>query len=147
MSSLAFNKRGSFDYEILEKFETGIALKGYEVKAVKNGHMQIAGSYVIIRHNEAWLLNSTIPPYQPKNSPKDYDPGRSRRILLTKKEIGYLGGKLHKNNLTLLPIEVYTKNRLIKLKLGLGRPLKKTDKREVIKKRETEKEIRREIRG
>ncbi len=142
MSSLAFNKRGSFDYEILEKFEAGIALKGYEVKAVKSGHAQIAGSYVVIRHNEAWLLNSMIPPYQPKNTPKDYDPGRSRRILLAKKEIGYLVGKLHKNNLTLLPLEVYTKNRLIKLKLGLGRPLKKTDKRDIIKKREVQKEIR-----
>lgn len=146
MSSLAFNKRGSFDYEIQEKFEAGIELRGYEVKSVKNGHMQIAGSYVVIRHNEAFLVNSTIPPYQPKNSPKDYDPARSRRLLLTKKEINYLTGKLHQKGLTLLPLEVYTKNRLIKLKLGLGKPLKKSDKREIIKKREIDKEIQRAVR-
>ncbi len=143
MSSLAFNKRGSFDYDIQEKFEAGIALYGQEVKSVKGGHMQIAGSYVVIRHNEASLVNATIPPYQPKNTPKEYDPARSRRLLLTKKEIDYLTGKLHQKGLTLLPLEVYTKNRLIKLKLGLGKPLKKSDKREVIKKREVEKEIQR----
>jgi SsrA-binding protein len=143
MSSLAFNKRANFDYGIEEKLEAGIELKGYEVKAVKNGHMQIAGSYAVIRRNEAWLLNSHIPPYQPKNTPKDYDPARSRRLLLTKKEINYLTGKLHEKGLTLLPLEVYTKRGLIKLKLGLGRPLKKSDKREVKKKREVDKEIRR----
>ncbi len=142
MSSLAFNKRANFDYEIQEKFEAGIELKGYEVKAVKNSHMQIAGSYVNIRHKEAWLLNSHIPPYQPKNTPKDYDLARTRRLLLTKKEIDYLTGKLHEKGLTLLPLEVYTKRGLVKLKLGLGRPLKKADKREVKKKRETRKKIR-----
>jgi SsrA-binding protein len=146
MSSLAFNKRANFDYEIQEKFEAGIELKGYEVKAVKNGHMQIAGSYAVIRHKEAWLLNSHVPPYQPKNTPKDYDPARSRRLLLTKKEIEYLTGKLHEKGLTLLPLEVYTKRGLIKLKLGLGRPLKKSDKRDVIRKREVNKEIERAVR-
>ncbi|MGC9603000.1 MAG: SsrA-binding protein SmpB [Minisyncoccia bacterium] len=146
MSSLAFNKRANFDYEIEEKFEAGIELKGYEVKAVKNGHMQIAGSYAVIRHNEVWLLNSHIPPYQPKNTPKEYDPARSRRLLLTKKETSYLSGKLHEKGLTLLPLEVYTKRGLIKIKLGLGKPLKKSDKREIIRKRETKKEIERALR-
>jgi SsrA-binding protein len=143
MSSLAFNKRANFDYDIEEKFEAGIELKGYEVKSVKNGHMQIAGSYAVIRHNEANLVNSIIPPYQPKNTPKEYDPARTRRLLLTRKETEYLTGKLHEKGLTLLPLEVYTKRGLIKLKLGLGRPLKRTDKREKIRERETEKEIRR----
>ena len=146
MSSLAFNKRANFDYDIQEKFEAGIELKGYEVKAVKGGHMQIAGSYAVIRHNETWLLNSHVPPYQPKNTPKDYEPARSRRLLLTKKETEYLTGKLHEKGLTLLPLEVYTKRGLIKLKLGLGKPLKKSDKREVIKKREIDKEIQRAVR-
>lgn len=140
---MAFNKRANFDYGIEEKFEAGIELKGYEVKSVKGGHMQIAGSYAVIRHDQAWLLNSHIPPYQPKNTPKDYDPARSRRLLLTKKETDYLTGKLHEKGLTLLPLEVYTKRGLIKLRLGLGKPLKKMDKRDTIKKRETEREIRR----
>jgi len=146
MSSLAFNKRGSFDYDIEEKLEAGIALIGYEVKSVKGGHMQIAGSYAVIRHNEAFLVNANIPPHQPKNTPKEYDPARSRRLLLTRKEIEYLTGKLHQKGLTLLPLEVYTKRGLIKLKLGLGKPLKKSDKREVIKKREVDKEIQRAVR-
>lgn len=146
MSSLAFNKRASFDYDIQEKIEAGIELKGFEVKAVKSGHMQIAGSYAVIRHNEAWLLNSHIPPYQPKNTPKEYDPARSRRLLITKKEIEYLTGKLHEKGLTLLPLEVYTKRGLIKLKLGLGKPLKKADKRDSIRKKEVDREIQRAVR-
>ncbi|MEK7626697.1 MAG: SsrA-binding protein SmpB [Patescibacteria group bacterium] len=146
MSSLAFNKRASFDYDIQEKIEAGIELKGFEVKTVKSGHMQIAGSYAVIRHNEAWLLNSHIPPYQPKNTPKEYDPARSRRLLITKKEIEYLTGKLHEKGLTLLPLEVYTKRGLIKLKLGLGKPLKKADKRDSIRKKEVDREIQRAVR-
>ncbi|MEK7651227.1 MAG: SsrA-binding protein SmpB [Patescibacteria group bacterium] len=146
MSSLAFNKRASFDYDIQEKIEAGIELKGFEVKAVKSGHMQIAGSYAVIRHNEAWLLNAHIPPYQPKNTPKEYEPNRSRRLLITKKEIEYLTGKLHEKGLTLLPLEVYTKRGLIKLKLGLGKPLKKADKRDAIRKKEVDREIQRAVR-
>lgn len=146
MSSLAFNKRANFDYDIQEKIEAGIELKGFEVKAVKSGHMQIAGSYAIVRHNEAWLLNAQIPPYQPKNTPKEYETDRSRRLLITKKEIEYLTGKLHEKGLTLLPLEVYTKRGLIKLKLGLGKPLKKADKRDTIRKKEVDREIQRAVR-
>ena len=93
MSVLTNNKRAFFDYEILETYEAGISLLGFEVKAVKNGRIALVGSYVVMRGNEAWLLNADIPPYQAKNTPAGYDPTRSRRLLLKKPEIKELIGK------------------------------------------------------
>jgi SsrA-binding protein len=145
MAVIAQNRRARFDYEILETYEAGIGLKGFEVKSVKTGRINLGGSYVIIRNGEAWLINADISPYQPKNTPPEYDSKKSRRLLLTKKEIKYLTGKLREKRLTLVPLEVYTKNRLVKLKLGLVRPRKKIDKRELIRKRETAREIKRII--
>lgn len=138
------NKRAFFDYEILETYEAGIELKGYEVKSIKNGRINLAGSYAILRNNQVWLLNSDVPPYQPKNTPTDYDSRRTRRLLLNKSEIQGLIGKIHEKTLTLLPLKVYTKNHKIKLEIGLGKSRKKADKREVIKKRETDREMRRD---
>ena len=146
MSSLAFNKRASFDYDIQGKDRGRHRIERLRGESGQKYHMQIAGSYAVIRHNEAWLLNAHIPPYQPKNTPKEYEPNRSRRLLITKKEIEYLTGKLHEKGLTLLPLEVYTKRGLIKLKLGLGKPLKKADKRDAIRKKEVDREIQRAVR-
>ncbi len=142
------NKRAYFDYQILETFEAGIELFGFEVKAIKNGRINIAGSYVVIRDNEAYLLNADIPAYQPKNAPENYDSKRTRRLLLKKSEIKTLIGRTQEKGLTLLPLKVYTKGRknLIKIEIGLGKSRKKADKREVLKKREVGREIRREIR-
>src|SRR3989344_2259397 len=92
MMVIATNKRAHFDYEILETYEAGIELYGFEVKAVKTGHINLTGSFAVIRNTEAWLLNATIPPYQAKNTPTDYDPTRSRRLLLHKSEIKELIG-------------------------------------------------------
>lgn len=142
--ALAENKRAYFDYEILEKYEAGIELAGHEVKSVKTGKINLSGAYVIIRNNEVWLINADIPPYQPKNTPEGYNPKRTRRLLLTKKEIRELIGKTNQKTLTLLPLKAYTKGRknLIKLEIGLGKSRKKSDKRELIKKRDIDKEIR-----
>jgi len=142
MTILAQNKKAFFDYEILEKYETGIELKGFEVKSIKKGQINLNGSYVIIRNGEAWLVNANIAPYQLKNTPTDYNPAKNRRLLLTKKEINYLASKLEQKNLTIIPLEVYNKNRLIKLKIALVKPRKKIDKREIIKKREARREIK-----
>lgn len=141
----AVNRRALFDYEILEKYEAGIELHGFEVKAIKTGHINLAGSYVIIKENEAWLLNATIPPYQPKNTPSDYNETRSRRLLLHKSEIKELIGKSAQRGLTLVPLRVYDKKSRIKLEFGVARPKKKYDKREVIKRREAEREIERKL--
>ena len=152
MKALSENRRAFFDYEVLEKFEAGIELKGLEVKSSKLGRLNIAGSFALSRATsrggaEFWLINADIPPYQPNNTPADYNPKRSRRLLLTSKEIKYLLGKLTGENLTLVPLRVYTKRGLIKIELGLVRPKKKYDKRETIKKREAKKEIARTLKS
>lgn len=139
------NRRVYFDYEILETYEAGVELFGFEVKAVKTGHMNLAGSYAVIRNNEAWLLNATIPPYQPKNAPPDYDPTRSRRLLLHKAEIKELIGKAAQKGLTIVPLKVYTKRGRVKILVGLAKHKKKADKREIIKRREAEREIKRSL--
>ena len=143
MPDLAENKRARFDYEILETYEAGIELFGFEVKAVRAGRMNLTGSYVIIRGEEAYLLNTDLPPYQPINTPKDYDSKRTRKLLLKRKEIKELMGRVKESGLTILPLNVYTKGRFIKLKIGLGKSKKKHDKRETIKKRDIEREMRR----
>lgn len=143
MKVFAENKKAYFDYEVSEKFEAGISLLGYEVKSIRAGKINLAGSYVVLKEEELFLIGCHIPPYQPKNTPLDYSPERSRKILLRKSEIKYLIGKTHQKGLTLIPLKVYTRNAKIKLEFGIGKGKKKADKREVIKKREVEREIRR----
>lgn len=147
MKILAQNKKVLFNYQILEKFEAGISLIGQEVKSIKSGRINLAGSYVVIKNNEVFLIGANVPPYQPKNAPQDYDPERSRKLLLKKSEIKHLIGKSREKGLTLIPLKIYTKQRKIKLEFGIGKGRKKTDKRELIKKRETEREIRKTMKN
>ena len=144
MASYAENRKARFNYEFLEKYEAGIELLGTEVKSVRNGQMSLEGAFVIIRGGEAFLINANIPPYQVKNAPKDYDPLRNRKLLLTKKEIAELAGSEKNKSLTIVPVSVYNKNRKIKVEVALVKGKKKFDKRETIKKRDTDREIRRE---
>ena len=144
MASYAENRKVRFNYEFLEKYETGIELLGTEVKSVRDGQMSLEGAFVIIRGGEAFLINANIPPYQIKNAPKDYDPLRNRKLLLTKKEIAELAGSEKNKSLTIVPISVYNKGRKIKVEIALVKGKKKFDKRETLKKRDTEREIRRE---
>ena len=144
MKELARNKRALFDYQILEKIEAGIELLGLEVKAAKGGKMDLSGSYARVKDGQVWLLGASIQPYQPKNTPESYDPERIRRVLLTKKEISELVGKTRESGLTLIPLRAYIKGRLVKLELA--RSKKKGDKRETIRKREVDREIRSSLR-
>jgi len=143
------NKKAYFNYQVLEKFEAGISLIGQEVKSIKSGRINLAGSYVVLKDSEIFLIGVNIPPYQPKNVPADYNPERSRKLLLKKSEIKYLIGKVKQRGLTLVPLKVYTKRGKIKLEFGVARGKKKVDKRELIKKREFEREkerfLKREI--
>ena len=145
MASYAENRKARFNYEFLEKYETGIELLGTEVKSVRGGKMSLEGAFVIIRGGEAFLINANIPPFQPKNAPKDYDVLRNRKLLLTKKEIKELAVSGENKSLTIVPISVYNKNRKIKMEIALAKGKKKFDKRETLKKRDTDREIRREI--
>jgi len=143
MRVLAENKKAYFDYELLEKLEAGIILIGQEVKSIKLGRMNLTGSYVVFRDQELFLIGAKIPPYQPKNAPPDYTPERSRKLLLRKSEINHLIGKVKEKGLTLIPLKVYTRGDKIKLEFAAAKGKRKSDKREIIKKRETDREIRR----
>jgi SsrA-binding protein len=143
MKTLIQNRRAKFDYEITETFESGIVLLGKEVKSIKNGQARLDGSYAFIGNGEMTILNMYISPYQPKNTMGAVEPDRSRKLLLRKKEINYLIGKLKEKRFALVPLKVYLKKGKIKLELGLGRGKTKIDKRETIKKREAKREMSR----
>lgn len=142
---LSLNKKASFDYEILETYEAGLQLLGFEVKSIRKGSASLVGAFVVIRGDEAYLLNANIPPYQPNNSPKDYEPTRTRKLLLKKSEISELIGKTKKTGLTLVPIKLYNKGSRLKLQVGLAQNKKKHDKRASIKKKDVEREIHRKL--
>jgi len=141
MSVYATNKRARFDYEILDSFEAGIELSGFETKAVRLGKINLAGSQAIVRNNQVWLVNAEIAPYQPKNLPPEFSAGRTKRLLLRREEIKALLGKTQEKGLTIIPLSVYSKAGRIKIELGLARRKKKADQREAIKKREAKREM------
>jgi len=145
MKVIAENKKAYFNYQILEKFEAGISLVGQEVKSIKTRGVNLTGSYIIARNEEIYWVGSKIPAYQPKNAPPDYNPERSRKLLLKKTEIKHLIGKSKQKGLTLIPLKVYTKDGKIKIEFAIAKGKKKFDKRESTKKRETEREIERAL--
>jgi len=139
------NKKALFDYEILDKFEAGIVLFGQEVKSIRTGHINIAGTYVVLRQEEPYLIGVKVPPYQPRNIGADYNPERPRKLLLNKKEINYLIGKSNERGFSLIPLKIYAKDGRIKLEFGLAKGKKKFDKKEKIKKRDVDRDTNREL--
>lgn len=139
------NKKATFNYEIKDSLESGIELFGYEAKSVRAGKGNLEGSYVIVRGGEAFLIGALISPYQQANTPESYDERRNRKLLLHKKEIERLAS-LTKGE-TVVPISLYNKGRSIKLEIAIVRGKKKHDKRQTISKRETAREIHREMKG
>jgi SsrA-binding protein len=137
--------RFNYDYEILEKFEAGISLVGTEVKSIREGKGNIKEAYADIRGGEAWLIGAHISPYSHGNI-TNHDPLRDRKLLLNAREINRLQGKVMEKGLTLVPLRLYLKGRLIKLELGVARGKKLVDKREDIKKRDQERDIERALR-
>lgn len=145
MTILIDNGKATFNYEILETFEAGIELLGYEVKALRAKKGSLEGSHVVVRGGEAFAVGMFVPPYQENNTPEEYDPRRNRRLLLTKEEIHRLADVEASKGLTIVPLKVYNKDTFIKVSIGVARGKKKYDKRETIKKRETERNVRREF--
>ena len=145
MKPLALNKTAAHSYQILETFEAGMVLLGHEVKSIRMGRLGLKGSYVVLREEEAFLVGASIPAYQPKNTPEGYSPDHARKLLLKKTEIKYLLGKSSQKGLTMVPLKVYSKRGKIKLEFALAKGLREIDKREKIKKREVEREMRRTI--
>src|SRR3989338_11290085 len=136
--SLITNKKAHFNYKITETYNAGVELFGFEVKSLRKGEGSLEGSYVTIRGKEAFLIGSFVPPYQEKNAPKDYDPRRNRKLLLTKKEIKELASVEKTKGLTIVPLLVYNKGRVLKIDIGVGRGKKHYDKRESIFNRSEE---------
>ncbi len=130
----------------MEKFEAGIELLGYEVKSLKKNQGSLEGSYVIVRGGEAFAVNIFIPPYQENNTPLGYEPRRNRRLLLSKDEIRKLADVEDGRGLTIVPISIYNKGNRVKVSVAVVKGKKKFDKRETIKKRETDRTVRREFR-
>ncbi len=143
--TLVQNKKVNFDYEILDRYEAGMELLGTEVKALRSGMGSLGGSHIIIRGGEAYLIGATIPPYQAGNVIKNYDPIRNRRLLLTKDEITTLALHESTRGLTIVPIKVYNRGRTLKIEVAIVRGKKEYDKRESIKKRESERETMRSL--
>ena len=145
MTEFANNRKVFFDYEILEKFSAGLELSGSEVKSIRNGKISLAGSFVAIRGDEAYLIGADIPAYQPKNAPADYDATRARKLLLSKAEIIALKDAEQTKGLTIVPLSVYNKGRFLKIDVAIARGKKKFDKRQAIKKRQTERDLKRKL--
>jgi SsrA-binding protein len=146
MKIYAENKRGRFNYEILEAYEAGVILSGAEVKSIRKGQISLKEAFGTARGNELWLTNAHISPYKPAGN-ADYDPTHSRKLLLKKSEVIKIIGTIQAAGLTLIPLKVYDKNGRIKIELGVGKGKKKYDKREAIKLREQKREIERAMKN
>jgi SsrA-binding protein len=147
MPQFAYNKRAHFDYFISDKYEAGLVLTGAEVKSIKTGHVSLKEAFVTIKGTELYLTNANIPFYERAGLAKNYDPTHSRKLLLKKSEIKHLIGKTRIEGLTLVPISLYTKKRLLKLEFGIGKGKKKFDKRETIAKREDSRRMQKALKN
>lgn len=145
MANFAENKKAKFDYEILEEYEGGLELFGHEVKSIRTKGANISNAHIVVRGGEAYMVGASIPVYQNTAQLEKYDPERVRRILLNKKELLVLSEQESKKGLTLVPISLYNKGRLIKVRFAIVRGKKKFDKREKIKERDTNREMQRSL--
>lgn len=144
-STIAQNRRARHDFEIIQKFEAGIVLTGPEIKSVREHNVQLQGSYARIKDHEVWLQDAHIAPYlnagyTPHNATRD------RKLLLHKKEIAKIDELLGERGLTLIPLSMYFKRGKAKVELGIGRGLKRFDKRQVLKERDMQRDIQQAVR-
>lgn len=147
MSSLADNRQARHEYDLLEKFEAGIKLSGPEVKAVRGGNLSLKGAHIMVKASGAFLINAHVGRYKPAGPQPSYDERRTRALLLNKRELHALFGRISREPLTVIPLAVYTSGGLIKLEIALARRRKLHQKREAIKKRDLDREMRGQTRG
>jgi len=141
------NRKARHDYHILESMEAGLALKGSEVKSIREGKISLKDSYARIEKGEAWLVGCHISAYTNQNTFEPYNPTRTRKLLLHKKQLLRLHATVKEKGLTLLPLKVYFRNGIAKLELGIGKGKKLYDKREDLKKKEADRQIERAMKG
>jgi SsrA-binding protein len=144
VKTIAVNRKVYHDYHILETVEAGIALKGTEIKSIREGKVNIHDAYAKPENGELWLNNAHIASYQP-GSINNHDPLRRRKLLLHRKEILYLSGQTDRKGLTIVPLKIYIKKGVAKLELGIARGKREFDKRQTIAERETNREIQRSL--
>ena len=143
---LAQNKKASHDYHILETVEAGMVLTGTEIKSIRKSRINLKDGFAQIKNNQAWLLNMHVSPYDQGNQ-FNHDPLRNRKLLLHKKEITQLAAKVANKGITLVPLKVYIKNGFAKVLIGVAQGKHDYDKRETIKRRDQEREIRRTLKN
>lgn len=143
--ALVENKKAHLEYSIIEEIEAGLALHGFEVKSLRAGLGSLKGARVVARGGEAFLVGASIPPWQISNAPKSYDPERTRKLLLSKKEIAHVASAEGEKGLTIVPLRVYNKSRKLKLAIAIARGKKKEDKRQTIRAREEKRRIERTL--
>lgn len=143
--ALIENGRIRFDYVILEEMEAGLELQGFEVKSLRAKRGSLKGARVVARGGEAYLVGASIPAWQIANAPKSYEPERTRRLLLSMKEIAHIASAEGEHGLTIVPISVYSKGRHLKLAIAIARGKKKEDKRHSIRAREEKRRIERTL--
>lgn len=143
MSTLATNARATHDFELLEKFEGGLVLTGAEVKSTKMGSVNLKGAFLHVHGDELFITGMHIGSYAPAGKNEAYKPIHDRKVLVHKKEIAKLRSKSQAERLTIVPISVYTAKNLVKLSFALARGKKQFEKRDAIKKRDVEREMRR----
>jgi SsrA-binding protein len=141
---VASNRKAFHDYEILDRLEAGISLKGSEIKSIRAGQVNLREGYVDIAGMQAWLLNVNVSPYDAANR-MNHDPVRKKRLLLHRREIQRLREAQQQKGLTIIPLRIYLKKGLAKVEIGLARGLRKYDKRQAIKKKDAEREMRRMV--
>ena len=145
MDIIATNRKAYHNYEITEKYEAGIVLAGMEVKSIRTRQVDLKDSYAIISREEAYVLNMYIKPYA-HDGRREVSSTRTRKLLLKKREINKLMGKVQQKGLTLIPLKLYISDRsFVKLQIGLGRSKNVVDKRDTLKKKDLDREMEREI--
>jgi SsrA-binding protein len=145
MKLLTDNRLARFRYEILETYEAGIELRGTEVKSIIAGSANLQDAYALVRGGEVWLFNAHISPFQQASQYYNHEPRRDRKLLLHRKEINKLVGKIEQKGLTLVPLKMYMSNNKVKVALGLARGKKLHDKREDVKRRDDQRDMRRAL--
>ena len=147
MTAYIQNKKAHFNFEILKRYEAGLVLSGHEVKSIRSGKGNLKGSHVLVRGGEAFLVGASITEYQPANTPKSYEPERTRKLLLSKKELLEIENQTEKVGLTAIPIKLYNTGSKIKLEIAVARGKKKHDKRESLKERDSKRDIERTLKN
>lgn len=142
---IADNRQARYQYEILETYEAGIELLGTEVKSIRGGRVNLRDGYASVKDGEVWLHNVHVSPHQSASAIFNHDPRRVRKLLLHNREISKLIGKTEQQGLTLIPLKLYLKNGWIKALIGLAKGKKLHDKRESLKRKQTNREIERAL--